>query len=38
MLELARKNIAVPETREPDMLAWLFERIRLLSVGRLRMA
>jgi hypothetical protein len=34
MPELARKTIAVPESREPDMLARLFERSRLLSPGK----
>jgi len=38
MLELARKIIAVPASREHDMLAWLFETSRLLSLGRMRMA
>jgi len=38
MPELARKTIAVPEPRDLDMLARLFERRLLLSPGRMRSA
>jgi hypothetical protein len=38
MPELARKTIAVPDSREPGMLAWLFETSRLLFPGQMRSA
>lgn len=38
MMELARRTIAVPETRVLDMLARLLEMSRLLSTARKRPA